>query len=62
MQADGWTMDIALEEVKLVPGSDMPLFGILRAPHQGWKIRNKGVNLTIHKGDMAMTFEKELPT
>ena len=62
MQADGRTMDIVLEEVKLVPGLDMPLFGILKALHQGWKIKNKGVNLTIYKGDMAMTFDKELPT
>ena len=62
MQVDGHTMDIVLEEVKLVPGLDMPLFGILKALHQGWKIRNKGVNLTIYKGDMALTFDRELPT
>ena len=48
MQVDGRTMDIVLKEVKLVPGLDMPLFGILKALQQDWKIRNKGVNLTIY--------------
>ena len=61
-QVDGMTMDIVLEEVKFVPGLDMPLFGILKALAQGWKIKNHGINLTIYKGPMTLTFDRNLRT
>ena len=35
LQADGTTHDIVLEDVKHVPGLDMPLFAVLKALDQG---------------------------
>ena len=59
-QVDGTAMDIVLKEVKFVPSLDMPLFGILKALAQGWKIKNNDINLTIYKGQMTLTFNRNL--
>ena len=61
-QADGSTLDIVLEEVKYVPGLDMPLFGILKALSQGWKTRNEGIFLMLYKNKMSITFDRVLRT
>ena len=61
-QADGSTLDIVLEEVKCVPGLDMPLFGMLKALSQGCKMRNEGTFLTLYKNKMSITFDRVLRT
>ena len=62
LQRDGSTQDIVLEEVKFVPGLDMPLFGILKACDQGWKIDNHGVQLTLSKGKAKISFDRVITT
>ena len=58
LQSDGSTRDIVLNDVKLVPGLDMPLFGILKALSQGWRIANKGVHLRLMKKGVAVEFDR----
>ena len=61
-QVDGTTQDVILEDVKFVPGLDTPLFGILKALDQGWKIKNKGVHLSLYKNGTTVTFDRLLET
>ena len=61
-QLDGKTQDIVLEDVKLVPGLDTPLFGILKALAQGWRITNKGIHLALKKNGVTIVFDRLLET
>ena len=61
-QVDGRTQDIVLEDVKLVPGLDTPLFAILKALDQGWRIKNRGVLLTLIRKGVQVTFDRILTT
>jgi hypothetical protein len=57
LQIDGSTQDLLLEEVKYVPGLDMPLFAVLKGLKQGWKIGNKGVFLSLTKSGVTIWFD-----
>ena len=61
-QKNGMTQDIILDDVKLVPGLDMPLFAVLKALDQGWKISNEGVFLTLRKDGVSITFNRLMRT
>ena len=50
--------EIVLHNVHYIPELKCNLFSILTSLSKGWKINNKGVNLSLVKGDIHLKFDK----
>jgi hypothetical protein len=62
IQSDGTMSDVILQDCKYVPDIFTNLFSITKALQGGCSISNKGVEMTLSKGDLNLTFDKQLRT
>lgn len=62
IQSDGSMNDVVLRDCKYVPGLFTNLFSITKALEGGCCISNKGVVMTLSKGQFNLQFDKQLRT
>jgi hypothetical protein len=62
IQSDGMMSDVVLQDCKYVPDLFTNLFSITKALQGGCSILNKGVTMTLSKGNLNLTFDKQLQT
>jgi hypothetical protein len=62
VQSDGTMSDVILQDCRYVPDLFTNLFSITKALQGGCSISNKGVEITLSKGDLSLTFDKQLRT
>ena len=61
-QADGKVHDVTLSNYKCVPGLWTHLFSITAAMRAGWKLRSKGLVMTLTKGRVTIKFDRIFET
>jgi hypothetical protein len=62
IQEDGTIRDVVLKDCKFVPGLFTNLFSITKALEGGCSISNKGISISLTKGEFSICFDKTLRT
>jgi hypothetical protein len=58
IQVDGSTLDIVFSEVKYLPYLCANLFSMTKTRNNGFKLSNKGENISLIKGSACITFDR----
>jgi hypothetical protein len=62
IQLNGYSVDVALKEVKYVPELWVNWFSISKALKNGFDLSNKGLMISLKKGSVSVTFDRVIKT
>jgi hypothetical protein len=58
IQVDGSTLDIVINDVKILPELCANLFSVNKTLKNGFKLKNKNENISLTKGSASITFDR----